>query len=315
MLPGIGPIGAIVLLLPATFKICPHHYHYACRIFYGAHYGGSTTSPVNIPGERSSIMTCLDGYQMARRDALALPWASLSLGSFIAGTFGVIGLMLIANPLANFALSFGPPEYFALVCMGLVILTYLAQGSMLKALMMGLVGILIGNVGLDIFTSLPRFTLGFTELEDGVGIAPLAMGLFGVSEVLLNIEQTSEREDIPDADQPLWPSIKDWTLSTWPMVRGSVLGFFLGILPGGGPVLPSFLSYAIEKKISRHREQFGKERSRVLQHRISQQRRGSGGLRPAALSGNSVQSNHGVALFRSHNPRSEARPHVHPGEP
>jgi putative tricarboxylic transport membrane protein len=260
VLPGIGPIGAIALLLPATFKITP-----TCSIimlagiFYGAQYGGSTTSIlVNIPGEASSIMTCLDGYQMARRGRAGPALGIAAWGSFIAGTFGVIGLMLIANPLANLALSFGPPEYFALVCMGLVILTYLAQGSMLKALMMGLVGILIGNVGLDIFTSLPRFTLGFIELEDGVGIAPLAMGLFGVSEVLINIERTSEREIFETRISNLWPSLKDWSASKWPIVRGSILGFFLGILPGGGPVLASFLSYAIEKKISRHPEEFGK---------------------------------------------------------
>ncbi len=260
VLPGIGPIGAIALLLPATFRATPaSSIIMLAGIYYGAMYGGSTTSIlVNIPGETASVVTCLDGYQMARQGRAGPALGISAWGSFIAGTASIVGLMIFANPLAEAALSFGPPEYFALMCAGLIVLTYLTQGSMLKAMMMGLVGLTIGSVGLDIVTSLPRFTFGITELEDGIGIVPIAMGLFGISEILINIEADTKREVFQSHVRNLMPSLKDWADSKWPITRGTIIGFFLGILPGGGAVLASFVAYGIEKRVSRHPERFGK---------------------------------------------------------
>jgi putative tricarboxylic transport membrane protein len=260
VLPGIGPIGAIALLLPATFKVTPtSSIIMLAGIYYGAMYGGSTTSIlVNIPGETASVVTCMDGYQMARQGRAGPALGISAWGSFIAGTLSIVGLMVFANPLAEAALSFGPPEYFALMCTGLIILTYLTQGSMLKALMMGLVGLIIGNVGLDIFTSLPRFTFGILQLEDGIGVIPLAMGLFGVSEVLINVEQGVKRDIFKTHVGHLWPSLKDWAESKWAILRGTLVGFLLGVLPGGGGVLASFVSYGVEKKVAKHPERFGR---------------------------------------------------------
>ena len=261
VLPGIGPAGAIGLLLPATFRMSPTSAIIMLSgIYYGAMYGGSTTSIlVNIPGEAASVVTCLDGYQMARQGRAGPALGIAAWGSFIAGTLSIIGLMLVANPLAKVALRFGPPEYFALICTGLILVTYLSQGSILKALMMALVGILVGNVGLDLVNALPRFTFGITELEDGVGIVPLVMGLFGISEVLDNLDHSlDQREIFQTRIRNLWPSLKDWAEAKWAIVRGSIIGFFLGILPGGGAVLSSFVSYAVEKKVSKHPEKFGK---------------------------------------------------------
>jgi putative tricarboxylic transport membrane protein len=247
VLPGIGPVGAMALLLPATFGV------------YGAMYGGSTTSIlVNIPGEAASVITCIDGYQMARQGRAGPALGISAIGSFIGGTLSVIGLMFIAKPLANAALEFGPPEYFALMCAGLIILTYLTQGSMIKALMMALVGILLGSIGLDIIMGLPRFTFGINELTDGVGIIPLVMGLFGIAEVFSNIETVIKTEVFKTEIKNIWPSLKDYAQSKWAILRGSVLGFFLGILPGGGAILASFLSYGIEKKLAKEPERFGK---------------------------------------------------------
>jgi putative tricarboxylic transport membrane protein len=259
VLPGIGPVGAMSLLLPATFSVTPvGAIIMLSGIFYGAQYGGSTTSIlVNIPGEASSVITCLDGYQMARKGRAGPALGMAAMGSFIAGTLSIVGLMFLAYPLAKAALSFGPPEYFALVCLGLVVLTFLTQGSMYKALMMALLGILLGFIGLDLFTATPRFTFGVPELMDGVGIVPLVMGLFGVSEILINLEQPFRREIYDTKITGLFPTVKDWMASKWAILRGTVFGFFLGILPGGGAVLASFVSYAVEKRVSRHPERFG----------------------------------------------------------
>jgi putative tricarboxylic transport membrane protein len=195
---------------------------------------------------------------MARQGRAGPALGIAAWGSFIAGTIANIGLMLVAVPLAKAALSFGPPEYFALMCTGLIIVTYLAQGSILKALMMALVGIILGSIGLDIITGLPRFTLGINELTDGVGIVPLVMGLFGVSEIFVNLEESLEREIFKTRIKNLWPSLKDWGLAKWAIVRGSVIGFLIGILPGGGAVLSPFVSYAVEKKVAKNPEKFGK---------------------------------------------------------
>lgn len=260
VLPGIGPAGAMALLLPATFKFSPTStIILLAGIYYGVQYGGSTTSIlVRIPGEASSVMTCIDGHQMARQGRAGPALGIAAWGSFIAGTIANIGLMLVAIPLAHAALKLGPPEYFALMCTGLIIVTYLAQGSVLKAVMMGLVGILLGSIGLDLISGFPRFTFGINELTDGVGIVPLVMGLFGISEILEHLEGSLEREVFKTRIKNLWPSLKDWMEAKWAIVRGSVIGFLLGVLPGGGAVISTFVSYAVEKKISKHPEKFGK---------------------------------------------------------
>jgi len=261
VLPGLGPVAAISLLLPATFHAPPvASIIMLSGIYYGAMYGGSTTSIlVNIPGESASVVTCFDGYQMARKGRAGPALGIAAFGSFIAGTLGVVGLAFLAPPLASIALKFGPPEYFSLMVLGLTVLTFLAGGSMLKSLMMACIGVVVGNVGLDLITARPRFTFGFDILLDGVGLIPLIMGLFGISEVLLNVEERfSERKVFETKFKGLFPTLKDWKDSFWPMIRGSVLGFFLGVLPGGGAVISSFVSYGVEKKLSKHPEEFGK---------------------------------------------------------
>jgi len=259
VLPGIGPVGAMSILLPITFGISPvTAIIMLSGIYYGAQYGGSTTSIlVGIPGEAASVVTMLDGHQMALKGRAGPALGIAAFGSFIAGTLGIIGLMLLAPPLASIALKFGPPEYFALMIMGLVILTYLAQKSMAKSLMMAGVGVLAGVVGLDTMTGLPRFTFGSADLLDGIGIAPLAMGLFGVSEILLNVEKTIKQGVVVSQVKNLLPSRQDWKESFAPIMRGSFSGFLLGILPGGGAVLASFISYGTEKRLSKTPEQFG----------------------------------------------------------
>ena len=259
VLPGIGPVGAMSILLPITFGISPvTAIIMLSGIYYGAQYGGSTTSIlVGIPGEAASVVTMLDGHQMALKGRAGPALGIAAFGSFIAGTIGIIGLMLLAPPLASIALRFGPPEYFALMIMGLVILTYLAQKSMAKSLMMAGVGVVAGVVGLDTMTGLPRFTFGVSDLLDGIGIAPLAMGLFGVSEILLNVEKTIKQGVVVSQVKNLLPSRQDWKESFAPIMRGSFLGFLLGILPGGGAVLSSFISYSTEKRVSKTPEKFG----------------------------------------------------------
>jgi len=259
VLPGIGPVGAMSLLLPATFRITPIGAIIMLGgIFYGAQYGGSTTSIlVNIPGEASSVITCLDGYQMARKGRAGPALGISAIGSFIGGTLAIIGLMFVAYPLAKVALRFGPPEYFGLMCVGLVVVTFLAQGSMYKALMMTLLGLILGSIGLDLFTATARFTFGIIELTDGVGIVPLAMGLFGISEILVNMEQPLQRKIYETKIKGLLPTLQDWAVCKWAILRGTILGFFLGILPGGGAIISSFASYAIEKRVSKYPEKFG----------------------------------------------------------
>lgn len=260
VLPGIGPVGAMALLLPATFAVpLSSSLIMLAGIYYGAMYGGSTTSIlVNIPGEAASVITCIDGYQMARQGRAGPALGISAIGSFIGGTFSIIGLMVVAVPLARAALRFGPPEYFALMCAGLIVLTYLTQGSMVKSLMMALVGILLGSVGLDMVVGSPRFTFNVNELTDGVGIIPVVMGLFGVAEVFTNLETVITRQVLQTKITHIWPSMKDYARTKWTIARGSVLGFLLGILPGGGAILASFLSYAMEKKLSKYPETFGK---------------------------------------------------------
>lgn len=259
VLPGIGPVAAMSLLLPATFHITPlAAIIMLAGIYYGTMYGGSTTSIlVNIPGEAASVMTCVDGYQMARQGRAGPALGISAFGSFIGGTVGIIGLMLIAPPLVAFALSFGPPEYFSLMVLGLVILTFLTSASMVRALMMATFGLIIGTVGIDI-SGVARFTFGVPELLDGIGLVPIVMGLFGISEVLLNIETSVKTQIFTTEYKGLLPTLRDWSRSIWAILRGTVIGFFLGVLPGGGGVIASFVSYAIEKRVSKHPEEFGK---------------------------------------------------------
>jgi putative tricarboxylic transport membrane protein len=260
VLPGIGPAGAMALLLPATFQFSSTStLILLAGIYYGVQYGGSTTSIlVNIPGEASSVVTCIDGYQMARNGRAGPALGIAAWGSFIAGTIANIGLMFVAAPLAHAALSLGPPEYFSLMCTGLIVVTYLAQGSVVKAIMMALVGIILGSIGLDLISGMPRFTLGINELTDGIGIIPLVMGLFGISEIFQNLEGNQQREIFKTRVSNLWPSAKDWMQARWAIVRGTVIGFILGILPGGGAVISTFVAYSVEKKISKNPERFGK---------------------------------------------------------
>jgi len=260
VLPGIGPVGTMAILLPVTYGINPTTaIIMLAGIYYGAQYGGSTTSIlVNIPGEAASVVTTLDGYQMAQQGRAGPALGIAAFGSFIAGTVGVIGLQLLAPPLVKVALRFGPPEYFSLMILGFVVLTYLAQKSMGKALMMAGVGVLLGTIGLDTMTGMPRFTFSIPELLDGIGLAPLAMGLFGISEILLNVEKKIKQELVTTTVKGLFPNVEDWKRALGAIFRGTGLGFFLGILPGGGAVLASFVSYAVEKRFSKHPEEFGK---------------------------------------------------------
>ncbi len=260
VLPGIGPVGTMSLLLPITFGISPvTGIIMLAGIFYGAMYGGSTTSIlVNIPGEAASVVTCLDGYQMALQGRAGPALGISAFGSFIAGTLSVVGLMLMANPLAELALKFGPAEYFSLMCLGLSVLIYLTQGSILRGLVMAGIGLFLSLIGMDIITGKPRFTFGLTGLIDGVGLVPLVMGFFGISEILINLEKLTERTLVKTEVKGLFPNKEDWRRSAKPIARGTFLGFFLGILPGAGAITSTFVSYALEKKFSKHPEQFGK---------------------------------------------------------
>lgn len=259
VLPGLGAPAAIALLLPSTFYMNPVSATIMLAgIYYGSMYGGSTTSIlVNIPGETASVVTCLDGYQMAKQGRAGPALGISAFGSFIAGTFGVFLLVFLAPPLANLAIRFGPPEYFSLMVLGMTILTFLAKGSMVKSLMMACLGLILGAVGTDPISGRYRFAFNQLFLYDGFDLVPITMGLFGISEVLINLEQGLQREIFKTNLKGLLPTFRDWMASKGAIIRGTFLGFFLGILPGGGAVVASFASYAMEKKISRHPEKFG----------------------------------------------------------
>jgi len=260
MMPGLGPLAGISLLLPATFGLNPIiAIVLLSGVYYGAMYGGSTTSILmSIPGEAASVMTCVDGYAMTQNGRAGPALAIAGIGSFVAGTLGVVGLMLLAPTLAEFALRFGPPEYTALLLMGLLILAYMTGGSMLKTLAMAAFGLMLGMIGIDVMTGYTRFSFGVIELGDGVGIVPVAVGLFGVSEILL----AAGASTMPEVQRPklrdLMPSREEFRLSVGPIARGSVLGFLIGIIPGSAHIISSFVSYGVERRISRHPERFGK---------------------------------------------------------
>ncbi len=259
VLPGIGPVATISLLLPITFGMDPiSSIIMLAGVYYGAQYGGSTTSIlVNIPGEASSIITCLDGYKMARQGRAGPALGISAFGSFIGGTVSIIGLMFLAPILARFALKFGPPEYFSLMLFGLTMVTYLCMGSLTKGLIMAVAGLAVSTIGQDPITGITRFTMGSITLMDGLGLVPVAMGVFGIGEVLINIEESVKQEVFSKKIGSLLPTIKDWVTCKWPIIRGSIIGFFVGILPGAGVVIPTFLAYTTEKRLSRYPERFG----------------------------------------------------------
>jgi putative tricarboxylic transport membrane protein len=259
VLPGVGPASALSLLLPVTFYVPPvSAIILLAGIGYGAQYGGSTTSIlVNIPGEAGSVVTCLDGYQMARKGRAGPALGISAFSSFIAGTITIFFLIFLAPTLASFALRFGPPEYFTLMLLGLSIMVYLARGSILNALIMVAFGLILGSIGLDPMTGIPRFVYRSTTLMDGVGLVQVVIGLFGVSEVLINVETTFKQEIFETKLKGLFPTREDWKRSIGPIGRGTVIGFFLGIIPGMSVVIPTFISYVVEKKLSKYPEQFG----------------------------------------------------------
>jgi putative tricarboxylic transport membrane protein len=259
VLPGIGPVGAMSMLLPVTYGISPTaSIVMLAGIYYGAMYGGSTTSIlVNIPGEAASVITCLDGYQMARNGRAGPALGISAMGSFIGGTIAVIGLMFLAFPLANAALKFGAPEFFSVIVLAMTILAYMAAGSALNAFLMIVVGLILGCVGMDPVYGIPRFFFGSASLLDGIGVVPAAMGLFGVSEVFANVGSSEERSILKAKIKNLLPSLEDWKRSIGPIWRGSIIGFFLGILPGAGSIMSTFVSYTMEKKLSKTPEEFG----------------------------------------------------------
>lgn len=261
VLPGIGPTAAIALLLPTTFRgDVVSGLIMLAGIFYGTQYGGSTTSIlVNIPGEAASVVTCLDGYKMAQKGRAGPALGIAAFGSYIAGTFSIILLTFVAPPLAKLALYFGSPEFTAMAILGLSLLVSLSSGSMVKALMMAAVGLILGVVGVDPARGTPRFTFGIYELEDGIGLAPVAMGLFGISEVLLNVEESLEekREALVSKVKGLLPNLQDWKDSAVAITQGSILGFLIGVIPGGNTIIASIASYTLQKRISKHPEKFG----------------------------------------------------------
>ncbi|RPJ15826.1 MAG: tripartite tricarboxylate transporter permease [Deltaproteobacteria bacterium] len=259
VLPGLGPTAAISLLLPVSFHLSPvSSIIMLAGIYYGAMYGGSTTSIlVNMPGEAASVITCLDGHQMAKKGRAGAALGIAAFGSFIAGTIGAVGIMLVAPPMAKFALAFGPAEYFSLLLMGIVIIVYMSSGSILKDLLSAMFGLLLGTIGMDSISGTQRLTFGILELTDGIGFIPAVMGLFGVSEIFINVERAVVTTLVTEKVKNLLPDRQDWKESFWPIIRGTVLGFFMGVLPGPAPVISTYSSYALEKKISKTPEKFG----------------------------------------------------------
>jgi putative tricarboxylic transport membrane protein len=260
VLPGIGPVATIAMLLPTTYALQPvSALIMLAGIYYGAQYGGSTTSILlNMPGETSSAVTCLDGYQMARKGQAGAALATAALGSFFAGCVATVFIATVAIPLSELALKFGPAEYCSLMILGLIGAVVLAHGSLLKAIAMVVLGLLLGLVGTDVNSGAARFAFGVPELIDGLGIVSVAMGLFGFAEILTNLESKEKREVLTAKIGGLWLT-KQQFKEAWPAVlRGTGLGSILGLLPGGGAMLASFGSYALEKKVAKDPSRFGK---------------------------------------------------------
>ena len=260
VLPGIGPLATIAMLLPLTFNVAPvAALIMLAGIYYGAQYGGSTTAIlVNLPGETSAVVTCIDGYQMARQGRAGPALAIAAIGSFVAGTIGTLLIALFGPPLADIALKFASPEYFSLMLMGLVAAALLAQGDMVKSLSMVVLGLLLGIVGTDVNTGMQRFSLGITELSDGIGFIVIAVGIFAIGEIVTNLGEEERRTVFTSKVTHLFPTRDDLRRSFWPILRGTGLGAFFGVLPGTGPAIASFSSYMMEKKLAADPSRFGK---------------------------------------------------------
>ncbi len=259
VLPGVGPLATIAILLPITFSMPPDSaLIMLAGIYYGAQYGGSTTAILlNLPGEASSAITTLDGYQMARKGRAGPALATAALSSFFAGTVATIIIALFAAPLTQVAMAFRPPSYFSMMVLGLIASVVLAQGSVLKAIAMVLLGLLLGIIGTDIYTGTARLNMGTLELADGVDFVALAIGLFGIAEIMRNLETSQAREVLTNKVKGLWLSLADFKRIIMPSIRGTAIGSALGILPGGGAMLASFAAYIIEKRVSKNRTEMG----------------------------------------------------------
>ena len=260
VLPGLGPIATIAMLLPATYALPPiAALIMLAGIYYGAQYGGSTTAIlVNIPGESSSVVTAIDGYQMARRGRAGVALFTAGMGSFFAGCVATLVLAAFAAPLSELAFKFGPAEYFSLMVLGLIGAVVLASGSLIKAIAMIVLGLLLGLVGTDVNSGTARYSFDIPELTDGIGFVAVAMGMFGFAEIMTNLEQKENRETFLDKVSSLWPSKEDFKRMVPPILRGTTIGSLLGVLPGGGAALASFAAYSLEKKTSKYSAEFGK---------------------------------------------------------
>ena len=261
VLPGIGPVATIAMLLPVTYALPPvAALIMLAGIYYGAQYGGSTTSIlVNLPGEASSAVTCIDGYQMALQGRAGAALSIAALGSFFAGCVGTLLLAAFAVPMTELALKFGPAEYFSLMILGLIGAVVLAHGSLLKAITMIILGLLMGLIGTDVNSGMARFSFGIPELTDGLGTAQIAMGVFGFAEILINLEKQGEQRNLlAEKLSRLWPTKEEARVAAPAVIRGTIIGCLLGILPGGGALLASFAAYGLEKKVAKHPEEFGK---------------------------------------------------------
>ena len=260
VLPGLGPAATIALLLPATYAISSPvtAIILMAGIFYGSQYGGSTTSILlNLPGEASSVVTCIDGYKMAQKGRAGAALGIAAIGSFVAGTVGIVGMTLFAPKIAGFALSFGPPEMFSLALVGLLMAVTLSGASVVKGLIMMALGLLLASVGLDPISGKTRFAFGVIELQGGFDFVTLAMGVFGLGEIFAGLESAVKSEIVTTKVGQVWPTVKDWVDSRMAILRGTLIGFIIGIIPGGGAVISSLVSYAVEKRVSKHPEEFG----------------------------------------------------------
>ncbi len=259
VLPGLGPAAGTAILIPLTFNLDPTGaIIMLSAIYYGAMYGGTITSVlINVPGEAASVITCIDGYEMAKQGRAGTALGIAGIGSFIGGTVAASLLVLVATPLSRLALSFGPPEFFALLLVGLCLVTSLAGRSLVAGILMTVFGLLLAMIGIDPVRGAPRFTFGVPDLYDGVGFIPVVMGLFGISEILANVEQPA-REVLKTKLSGLWPTREEWRRSMGAITRGTGIGFFLGLIPGVGAIIPTFMAYVVEKRISKTPERFGK---------------------------------------------------------
>jgi len=260
ILPGLGPSATIAMLLPFTFGMnATPAMIMLCALYYGAKFGGSTTSIlINVPGENASVVTTFDGYQMALQGRAGSALGISAIGSFVGGILGTFGLIFVAVPLAEFSLKFGPAEYFSLIVMGLLTIVFVGGKSIPKSLISGVFGLALGTIGSDVVQGAPRFVYGVAELMDGISFVVVVMGVFGIGEVLVSAEEHMKMDSIKVPFSKLWPSLSDLFQSRWAMLRGTIIGFIIGVLPGAGSTIASFISYGVEKSTSKHPERFGK---------------------------------------------------------